>query len=156
MTFDRESQCSTAINTKQLSFIGHFEDGIPTGHCWSGLLGGAWLWGKGDNEGEFSGDDIAYIYPDMKTAFYGKFIKGTMVCCLKILLIQANFVDKRNVHLQIDAQETLVTGVKCENGFMQLQFTEPSGRSFRYNPPSATSFGDQPLVGKHVLPLRYP
>ena len=79
MTFDRESRCSTAMNTNQLSFIGHFEDGIPAGYCWSGLLGGAWLWGKVDIDGEFTGDDIAYIYPDMKTAFRGKFRKGIMV-----------------------------------------------------------------------------
>ena len=88
MPFDPESPCSAAINTKQLSFIGHFEDGIPTGFCWSGLLGGAWLWGKVDHYGEFSGDDIAYIYPDMKTAFRGNFEKGIMVCCLNIALIQ--------------------------------------------------------------------
>ena len=86
MTFDRESHCATAMNTNQLSFIGHFEDGIPTGPCWGGLLGGAWLWGKVDIDGEFTGDDIAYIYPDMKTAFRGKFRKGIMVCCMNTYL----------------------------------------------------------------------
>ena len=59
--------------------------------------------------------------------------------------------NKINVLLQIDAQETLVTGMKCESGLLHLQFTEPSGPSFRYNPPTASSFGDQPLVGKHVF-----
>ena len=66
---------------------------------------------------------------------------------------QAKIINKTYVILQMDAQETLVTGVKCESGLLQLQFTEPSGKSFRYDPPSATSLGDQPLVGKHVFPL---
>ena len=56
--------------------------------------------------------------------------------------------------LQIDAQEASVTGVKCLNGLLQLQLTKPSGGFFRYDPPTATSFGDQPLVGKHVFPAQ--
>ena len=62
-----------------LSFIGRFEDGIPTGVCWRGLIGGAWLYGEVDEIGEFTGDQIAYIYPDLKTSFLGRFVNGTMV-----------------------------------------------------------------------------
>ena len=126
MTFDPESLCAAAMDMTQLSFVGRFEDGVPAGHCWRGLLGGAWITGVVDQDGEFSGADIAYVYPDMKTAFRGSFKKGIMV----------------------DAKEALVSGAKCESGLLRLHFSQPvSGKSFRYDPPSATSFGDQPLVG---------
>lgn len=62
-----------------LSFVGRIEDGIPVGVCWRGLIGGAWLYGEVDDIGEFTGDEIAYIYPDLKTALIGRFINGTMV-----------------------------------------------------------------------------
>ena len=62
-----------------LSFVGRIEDGIPVGVCWRGLIGGAWLYGEVDEIGEFTGDGIAYIYPDLKTALIGRFINGTMV-----------------------------------------------------------------------------
>ena len=65
--------------TPGLSFIGRFVDGIPTGICWRGLIGGAWLYGEVDELGEFTGDQIAYIYPDLKTSLLGRFINGTMV-----------------------------------------------------------------------------
>ena len=62
-----------------LSFVGRIEDGTPVGVCWRGLIGGAWLYGEVDEVGEFTGDEIAYIYPDLKTALIGRFINGTMV-----------------------------------------------------------------------------
>ena len=62
-----------------LSFVGRIEDSIPVGICWRGLIGGAWLYGEVDKIGEFTGDEIAYIYPDLRTALVGRFINGTMV-----------------------------------------------------------------------------
>ena len=76
---DKYKSCSNMIEPG-LSFIGRFEDGIPTGICWRGLVGGAWLYGEVDEIGEFTGDQIAYIYPDLRTCLLGKFINGTMVC----------------------------------------------------------------------------
>ena len=38
----------------------------------------------------FSGDNIAYIYPDMKTALVGKFARGLMVS-LNVVVAQLNF-----------------------------------------------------------------
>ena len=76
---DPKSYCGGNRLTEKLSFIGHMVDGIPTGYCWKGLLGGAWIHGKVDGQGEFTGNDIAYVYPDFKTALVGKFEKGIMV-----------------------------------------------------------------------------
>ena len=39
-----------------LGFVGHFKDGVPTGNCWKGLHGGAWIYGRVDDKGKFTGD----------------------------------------------------------------------------------------------------
>jgi hypothetical protein len=81
----KNKSCSSLLEPG-LSFVGRFEDGIPTGICWRGLIGGAWLYGKVDDFGEFTGDEIAYIYPDLKTSLLGKFINGTMVRNIAVLV----------------------------------------------------------------------
>jgi hypothetical protein len=39
-----------------LGFVGHFVDGVATGICWKGLHGGAWIYGRVDEKGHFTGD----------------------------------------------------------------------------------------------------
>ena len=42
--------------------------------------GGGYLHGVVDpGDGSFSGDNLAFIYPDLLTAFVGKFVGGRMV-----------------------------------------------------------------------------
>ena len=77
---DPKNFCGGKIFNQELSFVGHMADGIPSGYCWKGLLGGAWIHGKVNEQGEFTGNDIAYVYPDFKTALVGKFENGIMVC----------------------------------------------------------------------------
>ena len=43
----------------------------------SGFLDG-WLYGIIDDSGQFTGDDIAYIYDDLTTVIYGTFDKGVL------------------------------------------------------------------------------
>jgi hypothetical protein len=38
-----------------LFVTGHYENGIASGICWRGLIGGAWLYGKVDDKGTFTG-----------------------------------------------------------------------------------------------------
>ena len=56
-----------------------YENGKPTGPCWRHLIGSNYLHGIVDNEGEFTGNNIAFIYQDLQLALVGKFIKGLMV-----------------------------------------------------------------------------
>ena len=52
---DPKSNCPTVL-FDGLGFVGHFEDGIPKGICWKELRGGAWIYGRVDKQGQFSGD----------------------------------------------------------------------------------------------------
>ena len=51
---------------RQLVFVGVYRDGVPHGHCWQYKEGGGFMSGKVDDHGEFSGNDIAYIYPGLQ------------------------------------------------------------------------------------------
>ncbi len=44
-----------------------------------GLIGGAWIYGQVDGNGDFTGHNITYINQDLKTVFVGAFDKGLMV-----------------------------------------------------------------------------
>lgn len=52
---------------------------MRTGFCWKGCFGGGYLCGRVDKEGEFSGDDLAYIYPGFDMALRGRFDKELLV-----------------------------------------------------------------------------
>jgi hypothetical protein len=59
---DPQSLCS-ASRFQGTSFIGHFVNGHPAGTCWKGLIGGSWIVGEVDDEGEFTGKiDILYLF----------------------------------------------------------------------------------------------
>ena len=53
--------------------------GVRYGWVYQGLLGGGYLVGEVDTNGDMSGDDIAYIYPDFRTAIRGQFMDGEMI-----------------------------------------------------------------------------
>ena len=62
-----------------LFFLGWYENGKPTGPCWRQQVGSTYLYGIVDKNGEFTGDDIGFIYQDLELALVGKFNKGIMV-----------------------------------------------------------------------------
>ena len=66
---------------RQLGFVGTYKNGIPGGEgpCWQYREGGGYLYGNPDTNGDFSGDEIAYIYPDLHTCYVGSFQKGVML-----------------------------------------------------------------------------
>ena len=114
-----------------MSFVGHYENGSPSGISWKGLVGGAWLYGNLNPmwgaPGEFSGADIAYIYPDMTTAILGTFDNGIL----------------------IHGREVEIVGEKCDSrGVKVLQFSEPKGPDFGPSqPPTSDDLGEQPTEG---------
>ncbi|TRY63349.1 hypothetical protein TCAL_10816 [Tigriopus californicus] len=64
---------------QNLVFVGQFLKGLPYGVCWLGQDGESWLVGKVDQMGHFTGDNLAYIYPNLKTALLGQFKNGVML-----------------------------------------------------------------------------
>ena len=85
--------CQNLVLDGLTGFFGRFEDGKPAGVCWKELDGGAFIYGHVDKNGDFTGDDLAYIYPDLKTALKGSFKKGVMINARETEIIQG---DTRN------------------------------------------------------------
>ena len=56
-----------------------YQNGIPYGYSWQWCKGGGFLVGVLDQFGNFSGSQMAFLYPDLKTALYGVFSSGRMV-----------------------------------------------------------------------------
>jgi hypothetical protein len=52
---DPSSLCSSQ-SFDGIGFIGRFKNGLETGNCWRGLIGGAWIHGEVDSEGHFTGN----------------------------------------------------------------------------------------------------
>ena len=80
-------------------FIGSFHRGLPTGYCWLAKEGQGWLFGEVDERGRFSGDNIAYIYPDLLTAITGTFEKEVIeqcVMCIKGLSLSGLISNNKN------------------------------------------------------------
>ena len=74
--------------------------------CWKIIRGGGSIIGQVDAKGRLTGDNIAYLYPDFKTALVGKFDDGILV----------------------EAREAFVKRVfKDEAGILVPEFSEPIG-----------------------------
>ena len=76
--------CSTAGLTVGVQgagcvWLGSYRKGLPSGLCWAAVQGTAWLTGWLDSQGEMTGPELAFIYPDMSTAITGHFVKGKLV-----------------------------------------------------------------------------
>jgi len=72
---------ATSTRTKKLEMVGMVRNGKPFGTCWKMLPGGGYTVGRVDAEGELTGNNIAFIYPDHRTGLLGHFEKGDMKRC---------------------------------------------------------------------------
>lgn len=100
---------------------------VPVGLVWRFLRGGSCLVGRSDGSwSALSGDHIAFLYPDLRTALVGTFIEG------RLTLAQTCFVSS-------------VTIRKVDN-LAFLTFTDPRGPFYTYDPGNATSLCQEPLL----------
>ena len=123
---DPKDDCDQHTSS-EFGFLGQYKNGIPSGYCWKRLIGGSWIHGKVDSNGDFSGDDISYINQDVETSFKGTFKNGVM----------------------IKAKHVEVIGERCnDEGIKIIEFSDPSSLSqeYHFERPTAATFGDQPLV----------
>ncbi|XP_056419028.1 histone-lysine N-methyltransferase SETD7 isoform X2 [Hyla sarda] len=63
----------------KLIFKGQYKDNIRHEVCWIYYPDGGCLVGEVNEDGEMTGEKIAYVYPDGNTALCGKFIDGEML-----------------------------------------------------------------------------
>ena len=124
---DPNDDCETRI-VKGLGLICKYANGVPSGKCWKGLLGGSWIYGEMEEDGEFSGRDIAYINQDMSTGYKGIFQRGLM----------------------LNASVVSIIGESCnKDGIKVFKFSKSNlyrGITFHYKRPGSDSMGDQPFV----------
>ena len=121
---DQAHPCSKSVSKHiegdQFSLLCRHKNGKAVGFCWKRVFGNGYLYGIET----FTGDNIAYIYPDLETVLIGKFKTGIM----------------------ISAKETTITRIRCKNGLVELDFAPAWGTEFHYSVPSNETFGDQPTV----------
>ena len=71
-----------------VSWLGCYRAGRVVGRCWRWCEGGGWLTGRVDSTtGSLTGDNIAFLYPDIKTALLGRFIRGVAESVLPAKLV---------------------------------------------------------------------
>ena len=78
--------------------------------CWQAVLGSAWLVGHLDTAGQMTGSDLAFLYPDLRTALVGRFKNGELLL----------------------AFHSRVVGIREELGILVLEFERVSETDFRY------------------------
>uniref|UniRef100_G3Q7G2 Histone-lysine N-methyltransferase SETD7 n=1 Tax=Gasterosteus aculeatus aculeatus TaxID=481459 RepID=G3Q7G2_GASAC len=57
-----------------LMFKGQYKDNNRCGECWIYYPDGGCVFGEVNEDGEMTGESVAYIYPDGHTALYGSFV----------------------------------------------------------------------------------
>jgi len=110
----------------RLEFIGQYRAGIPSGCCWTSVRGGGWLVGQVcPYTGRFTGEDIAFLYPDMRTALVGQFVKGTLVS---------------GRHARVDR-------IEYQSGVLVPRFKIISEKEYRFWPSTKDDIRCPPLLG---------
>ena len=66
----------TLNSRKEVQAVCWYQNGLPFSHCWLWCRGGGFLVGKLDQAGNFSGSDLAFVFPDLSTALVGRFTEG--------------------------------------------------------------------------------
>ena len=58
---------------QHVTWLGRYRGGVARGRCWAWREGGGWLTAAVDTDtGSFTGDNIAFLYPDLRTAILGR------------------------------------------------------------------------------------
>ncbi|XP_048826429.1 histone-lysine N-methyltransferase SETD7 [Brienomyrus brachyistius] len=63
----------------RLIFKGQYKDNNRCGLCWIFYPDRGAVVGEVNEEGEMTGEKVAYVYPDGRTAFYGSFVEGELI-----------------------------------------------------------------------------
>ena len=109
---------------KMLTDFGYYENGKPQFIWWKVIEHGGAIIGHVNEEGELTGPEIAYLYPDFQTGFLGKFENGVLV-------------NAQAVHLECVVEEY--------NLLIPL-FSEPEGPYFQREISDFVSMTKEPML----------
>ncbi|XP_039975029.1 histone-lysine N-methyltransferase SETD7-like isoform X2 [Xiphias gladius] len=71
----------------RMVFKGQYKDNNRCGECWVYYPDGGCVFGEVNEDGEMTGESVAYIYPDGHTALFGSFVDGELIqACLTTLI----------------------------------------------------------------------
>jgi len=109
---------------QQVCWLSRYKNGIPYGQCWEWKEGGGYITGCVDEEGKFTGKEIAFLYPDLQTALLGEFNDGVMVA----------------------ARPARLEAIEIVNDIAVPTFTRLPGDLVGYSLSTLTSVGANPLT----------
>ncbi|XP_061541864.1 histone-lysine N-methyltransferase SETD7 isoform X1 [Phycodurus eques] len=105
----------------RLVFKGQYKDNTRCGDCWAYYPDGGCVFGEVNEEGEMTGESLAYVYPDGRTALHGSFVEGELI------------------------QARLANLTATENGRPYFEFT-PSGAVYTYDKSTSTCIATHALL----------
>ncbi|XP_077388837.1 histone-lysine N-methyltransferase SETD7 [Festucalex cinctus] len=105
----------------RLVFKGQYKDNIRCGECWAYYPDGGCVFGQVNEEGELTGESLAYVYPDGRTALYGSFVAGELI------------------------QARLATLIVTENGRPYFEVI-PNGAVYTYDKSTSTCIATHALL----------
>jgi len=137
-------------------FIGKYSLGKLTGPIWMSSLGGGWIHGIVDEDGDLSGDDIMFIYPDLTSVLYGSFSRGAMTRTRFTTVSDIDFssilpVVKVNMP-NISSPCYKYQPSNCRSVFVTPTQPEPYERSWVEVRESTVSGGGDGLFAKRDIP----
>lgn len=120
--------------------------------------GGGYLYGHPDANGEFTGDEIAYIYPDLHTCYVGSFQKGVMINAVEGTIKDVETTDQNIMKLKFslnpenNAKTYEVTkdnitsdDVKISMRDSKKRYKQQLKNGVNFSLSTRTYIGDQPL-----------
>jgi len=110
---------------KFLKEISYFHNGHRIGVAIDFRIGGGFVVGVVDTEGELTGHDISYVFPDMETMLVGEFKKGLLSSGLEAELVDTKI---------------------SENGIIKPLYEIKGQNVMKYLPANKTHTGDGPLI----------
>ena len=69
-----------------------YKNGQLSGHFWRGCLGGGYITGVSENN-EITGNNIAFLFPNLIDGILGKFVKGKFVSGVDVQLVNIEIED---------------------------------------------------------------
>ena len=139
--------------------IGFFKNGKPQGLAWqwkSERLLEGFLYGEVDQEGKFTGDEIAFIYPDLLTGLHGKFVDGEVQEARAVDIVAHRCKQGiKEIKLKLNTKDDTVWRVADSESLMRsfARTVEPHERKSVYIAKSRVE-GDSSVTGEGIFARR--